>query len=228
MAIIQDRRSAERNVEAKMVSWVDLGVWRQRRAELIREAQERALAREARKIRDAFAAVEEQPDGSPARVPAGVEVRWGLAEDEPAVADLLQLNGMPRWVAFEERFIVAEKDGRILGAVRYATESKRLALGLLVVDPWAGERRVSGALYAGSRGLAEELGANEVVASAARADYPRAAGYRRLGRVWRTRVPRSGEGSTPDAGERSASRGWLGRLFGTWGTMAVPFYRAFR
>src|SRR5918997_7212600 len=206
-----------------MVSWVDLQVWRQRRAELIREAQERALAREARKVRDAFAPTEERPAG----VPAGIEVRWGLAEDEPVVADLLQLNGMPRWVAFEERFIVAEKGGRIVGAVRYATESKRLALGLLVVDPWAGERRVSKALYAGSRELAEELGANEVVASAVRADYPRAAGYRRLGRVWRTRVPRSGEGSIEGSGEGTVS-GRLGRLFGTWGTMAVPFYRAFR
>lgn len=201
-----------------MVSWVDLGVWRQRRAELIQEAQERALAREARKIRDASAAVEKRP--------AGVEVRWGLAEDEPAVADLLQLNGMPRWVAFEERFIVAEKDGKLLGAVRYATESKRLALGLLVVDPWAGERRISKALYAGSRQLAEELGASEVAASAVRADYPRAAGYRRLGRVWRARVPRPGESSIEGSGE--GLRGRLRRLFGTWGTMAVPFYRAFR
>jgi len=207
-----------------MVSWAEIEVWRQRRAELIREAQERALAREARKVRDAFAPVEERV----ARVPAGIEVRWGLAEDEHAVADLLQLNGMPRWVAFEERFIVAEKGGKILGAVRYVTESKRLALGLLVVDPWAGERRVSKALYAGSCGLAEELGANEVVASAVRADYPRAAGYRRLGRMWRTRVPRSGEGSIGGSGEGSVLRGRLGRLFGTWGTMAVPFYRAFR
>jgi hypothetical protein len=207
-----------------MVSWVDLAVWRQRRAELIREAQERALAREARKIGDAFAPLEKRPDG----VPAGIEVRWGLAEDEPAVADLLQLNGMPRWVAFEERFIVAEKNGKILGAVRYATESKRLALGLLVVDPWAGERRVSGALYAGSRGLAEELGANEIVASAVRADYPRAAGYRRLGREWRVRVSRPGESSTETSGDGSRSGGRLRRLFGTWGTMAVPFYRAFR
>src|SRR5918997_2442590 len=157
-----------------MVSWVDLQVWRQRRAELIREAQERALAREARKVRAAFAPTE----GGPAGVPAGIEVRWGLAEDEPVVADLLQLNGMPRWVAFEERFIVAEKGGRIVGAVRYATESKRLTLGLLVVDPWAGERRISKALYAGSRELARELGVDVVVASGARANYPREVGFR--------------------------------------------------
>ena len=80
-----------------MGTWAEIEVWRQRRAELIREAQERALAREARKVREAFAAAEERPAG----MPLGMEVRWGLAEDEPAVADLLQLNGMPRWVAFE-------------------------------------------------------------------------------------------------------------------------------
>ena len=63
----------------------------------------------------------------------------GACGDEEAVADLLELNGMPRWISFEERFLVAQKDGKVLGAVRYRTESKRLILGLLVVDPWAGE-----------------------------------------------------------------------------------------
>src|SRR4028119_1308618 len=230
MAIIQDRRS----VEAKMGTWAEIEVWRQRRAELIREAQERALAREARKGRDAFAAAEARAAGGPpggggrggrggargggarrvgdacaaaeerpAGVPLGMEVRWGLAEDEPAVAELLELNGMPRWVAFEERFIVAEKNGKLVGAVRYATESKRLTLGLLVVDPWAGERRVSKALSAGPRALAQELGANVVVASEARANYPRAAGFRHHGRKWRAGGPR------PDGGPSSGGR--LGR-----------------
>src|ERR687894_467668 len=151
MAIIQDRRSAERNVEAKMGTWAEIEVWRRRREELIREAQERALAREARKVREAFAPVEERPG-----VPAGMTVRWGLAEDEAAVADLLQLNGMPRWVAFEERFIVAEKRGKLVGAVRYATESKRLSLGLLVVDPWAGERRGPGGRYTRAGGEGQD------------------------------------------------------------------------
>ena len=199
-----------------MGTWAEIEVWRQRRAELIREAQERALAREARKVRAAFAAAEERPAG----VTLGMEVRWGLAEDEPAVADLLQLNGMPCWVAFEERFIVAEKKGKLVGAVRYATESKRLTLGLLVVDPWAGERRVSKALYAGSRELARELGADVVVASGACANYPRAAGFRHRGRMWHAGVPRSDGGSS--------SGGRLRRLLGLWGMMAVPFYRAFR
>ena len=202
-----------------MGTWAEIEVWRRRREELIREAQERALAREARKVREAFAPVEERPG-----VPAGMTVRWGLAEDEAAVADLLQLNGMPRWVAFEERFIVAEKRGKLVGAVRYATESKRLSLGLLVVDPWAGERRVAGGLYAGSRELAQELGVDVVVATGARANYPRAAGFRHLGRTWRARVSRP-DGGSADGGSPSGGR--LGRLFGLWGTMAVPFYRAF-
>lgn len=192
--------------------WEDLGVWKRRREELIREAQERALAREARKVREAFAAVEERP--------VGFATRWGMAEDEPAVAEILELNGMPRWVAFEERFIVAEKDGKIVGALRYMTESKRLLLGLLVVDPWAGERKTAKALYAGARELAEELGANEVVAAATGADYPRAAGYHRFGRRWFASAARSDRGD-PSGG------GWRRKL-ALWGALAVPFHRTFR
>jgi hypothetical protein len=119
---------------------MDLELAKERRRELLREAAELRLAREAAR------SVAGKIEGK------GMKVRWGLAEDEAAVADLLQLNGMPRWVAFEERFIVAEKDGRLIGAVRYATESKRISLGLLVVDPWAGERRTAWALYRGGRG----------------------------------------------------------------------------
>ena len=179
-----------------MVSWAEFEVWRRRREELIREAQERALAREARKVRQAFAAVEERP--------AGLEVRWGLAEDEDRIADLFQLNGMPRWVAFEERFIVAERGGRIVGALRYATASKKLSLGLLTVDPWAGERRVAEALYAGARELAREMGVAEIGAARTRGrDYPAAAGYRRSGRGWHS--PAEG----PDA---EAPDGWWARV----------------
>ena len=190
--------------------WVDLELWRQRRGELIREAQERALAREARKARKAFAAVEERP--------IGYGVRWGTVRDEPAIAEVLELNGVPRWVAFEERFIVAEKGGRIVGVLRYRTESKKLLLGLLVVDPWAGEPKTARALYAGARELAEKLGAGEILASATGADYPRAAGYRRSGRGWSSLAAR------PDA-EASPGGAWR-RLFGLW--RAVPIHRASR
>jgi N-acetylglutamate synthase-like GNAT family acetyltransferase len=207
MAIIQHRRS----VEAKMSLWVEYEAWRRRREDLIREAQEAALAREARKVRAAFAAAE--------RVPAGTEVRWGLADDEPEIADLLQLNGMPRWVAFEERFIVAERAGKLVGALRYRTESKRLILGLLVVDPWAGERRTAEALYSGARELARELGANEVLAAVTGMAYPREAGYSRFGRLWFSAVGRPG-------GDGASGR-WR-RLFGLWGSENVPFHRTTR
>ncbi len=181
----------------------------ERRREFLEEARGRRLAREARAARPEKPGYER------------IDARWGLAEDEPAVADLLQLNGMPRWVAFEERFIVAEKDGKLLGALRYATESKRLLVGLLVVDPWAGERRTAAALYTGAVGLARELGASEVMAAPVPgADYPEEAGYRRAGSGWRAPV-------SPEAGRRRG--GFWSALLHLWGTRAaLPFYRVLR
>jgi hypothetical protein len=111
----------------------------------------------------------------------------GLLEDEAKVAELLELNGMLRWVAFEERFIVAEREGEVLAAVRYRTEPKRLLLGLLVADPWAGERRLAVDLYAEARRLALELGTSDVVARTDRlhAAYPYVVGYHRWRGGWR-------------------------------------------
>ena len=169
-----------------------------RQEELLREAEERRIARSLRRFRRGAKGRSEEP-----AEPEGVEVRWGLAGDERAVADLLELNGMPRWISFEDRFVVAEKDGKVLGAVRYRTESKRLILGLLVVDPWAGEERLARALYRGAGELARELGVHEVVASASLARYPGMAGYRRRGRGWRLdvrRLPVADSGSWPLCG----------------------------
>ena len=181
----EERRLARASwVNAWTDVWFKFRGWRERRRALLREEQERALAREATRVRAAFAAAEEGPGTM-------IEVRWGLPADEAAVAELLELNGMPRWVAFEERFIVAERDGKVLGALRYRTESKRLLLGLLVVDPWAGEERLARALYAGAGDLARELGVGEVVASMARAGYAGEAGYRRRGRDWRLDAARN-------------------------------------
>ena len=140
--------------------------------------------------------------GEPAEF-EGVVVRWGLTVDEPAVAGLLELNGMPRWISFEDRFVVAEEEGRVLGAVRYRTESKRLILGMLVVDPWAGEERLARALYRGAGGLARELGVHEVVATAPRAGYSAGVGYRHRGRGWRLdvrRLPEPERGTWPLCG----------------------------
>ncbi len=56
----------------------------------------------------------------------GIRVRWARSEDEAGIAELLELNGMPRWEAFEERFIVAlGSEGKVLAALRYRTVSKR-------------------------------------------------------------------------------------------------------
>ena len=160
-----------------------------RQDELLREAEERRIARALRRFRRGKGDEQGRVDFE------GVEVRWGLAGDEEAVADLLELNGMPRWISFEERFLVAQKDGKVLGAVRYRTESKRLILGLLVVDPWAGEEWLASALYRGAGKLAREIGAHEVVASASQARYPGRAGYRRRrGRGWRLDVRRLSDG----------------------------------
>jgi hypothetical protein len=159
-----------------------------RQEELLREAEERRIARSLRRFRRGGKGRREEPVEL-----EGVKVRWGLAGDEPTVADLLELNGMPRWISFEERFVVAQKDGKVLGAVRYRTESKRLILGLLVVDPWAGEEQLALALYRGAGELAREIGAHEVVAVASQARYPGRAGYRHRGRGWRLDVRRLSE-----------------------------------
>jgi hypothetical protein len=120
-----------------------------------------------------------------------IELRWGLPEDELEIGELLALNGMLRPLAFEERFIVAEKKGKVLAAVGYRTECKRLLLGLLVADPWAGEQRLAVALYAGAGKLAREMGVKEVFACPLRhGDYPYEAGYRRVIGGWRLDPPR--------------------------------------
>lgn len=199
-----------------MRGWSEYRAWRERRRELLGEEQERALARETHRVREVFAAEGGWP---------GVEARWGLAEDGARVAGLLELNGMPRWVAFEERFIVVEGDGgRLLAAMRYRTESKRLILGLPVVDPWAGERRMMGALYEGAVQLAREIGVGEIVtrptgpAKDVQAGSLREAGWRRDFLSDAVRTPAVGE----------LPRGGWRRLVALLGVAAVPFSRAFR
>jgi hypothetical protein len=192
-----------------------------RHEELLREAEEERLARglrAARASREAGRAGAESVGE-----PEDIRVRWGLIEDEAKIADLLQLNGMPRWVAFEERYVVAERGGEILAALRYRTEPKRLLLGLLISDPWAEERPLAVALYAGAAGLAREMCVGEVLARPfPHADYPREAGYRHRGRrEWRLDVARSGE-----APEEPVVGRWR-RLAELFGVPAVPFFGAF-
>ena len=198
-----------------MQGWAGFGAWEGRHEELLREAERERLARAVR----AGGRSEE-----PVEVDEGIEVRWGLLEDEAKVADLLQLNGKPRWLAFEERYVVAERDGEILAAVRYRTEKGRLSLGLLVVDPWAEERTLAVALYRGAGRLARELDAREVIARhSPRANHTGEAGYRRRGRRdWRLDVSRPAE-----AREEPVEGRWR-RLLALFEAPAVPFVGVLR
>ena len=197
-----------------MRDWTGFGVWEERHKELIREAEHRRLVRGLREARK-----ESRSGENYLKLPGAIEVRWGLLEDEPGIAKLLELNGMPRWIAFEERHIVAEKEGEILAALRYRTEPKRLLLGSLVSDPWAEERPLAVALYAGAGELGREMGVGEIVArSFPYKDYPREAGYRRRGRrEWRLDPTQYGE-----TREQPVAGRWK-RLFGLLGVTAVPF-----
>jgi hypothetical protein len=192
--------------------WAGFGVWERRHKELVREAERSRLARELREGRKARS--KGRPSDDRAEAVDGTVVRWGRLEDERGIADLLELNGVPRWIAFEERYIVAERDGEILAALRYRTESKRLLLGLLVSDPWAEERSLAVALYSWAGELAREMGVDEVVARpSAHEDYAREAGYRRRGRrEWRL--------------DATVARGWR-RAFALLGVFSVPFFGAF-
>jgi hypothetical protein len=189
--------------------WAEDGV-SERRRELLREAGERRLARLAREGN--------RSSGGD----LGIGVRWGREADDDEVADLLQLNGMPRWIAFEERFVVVEKDGKIVAALRYRMEPKKLVLGLLVADPWAGERDLATALYAGAGELAREIGARDVLAQAGAApDYLAEAGYRWQGRGWRLDATRPAVRR-----EQLPASGWR-RAVAMLGVVAVPFFRPF-
>ncbi len=197
----------------------DFGAWEGRHEELLREAERERLARALRARRAGGGRREE-----PVEVDEGIEVRWGLLEDEAKVADLLQLNGMPRWLAFEERYVVAERDGRILAAVRYRTEKERLSLGLLIVDPWAEERTLAVALYRGAGRLARELDAREVIARPSpRADHTGEAGYRRRGRR-----DRRLDVSQPAEARRQPVGGMWRRLLALFEAPAVPFVGVLR
>ena len=128
-----------------MDPWINLELWRERNKDLLREAEQGRLAQELREAQRA----------------TGIEVRCSLPGDEHKIAILLELNGRPRWEVFEERFIVAEENGKILSPLPYQATSKRLWVGLLITAPWVKERSVARALYAGLGDLAQEIGVGE-------------------------------------------------------------------
>lgn len=115
-------------------------------------------------------------------------MRPGTALDASRIAVLLELNGMPRWVAFEERFIVFERGGALMAAMPFREGTGLLHLGLLVVDPWAEEHALAVALYSRARAIARTLDLREVRARTRRHEgqlYE--AGYRKRGGTWRAR-----------------------------------------
>lgn len=159
-----------------------------RHEDLLREAGRERLAKRLRRAREAR---EEKPPTDAARAGAAgwIDVRRGLAQDASRVADLLELHGIPRWVAFEERFIVAERGERIVAVLRFRQDLRRLYLGLLVTDPRAEEDPLAVGLYAGARTVACELGVREIQAGTRRHGAHLArAGYRKGREGWRLDV----------------------------------------
>jgi hypothetical protein len=147
--------------------------------ELIRKEDKRRMTRKLRR------ALGSQTDSithakAGAKVERTIQTRWGISRDEPRIGELLDLNGLPRQSAIAEQFVVAVEDGEVLALTGYRTAPKRLVLGPVIADPWAGERDLAVALYAGVRGLARDMGVRKILArSDGRTNYPRLAGYRR-------------------------------------------------
>lgn len=124
-----------------------------------------------------------------AAAPVRTEVRRGLGEDQCRVAELLELCGIPRWVAFEERFIVAERGGRVVAVLRFRQDLGLLYLGFLVADPRVEEGALEVSLYTGARKIARELGVKEVRAGTQGNEAHLArAGYRKGSEGWQLDV----------------------------------------
>ena len=157
-----------------------------RHKELLREASRERQAG-LRRTREAAG------KGPPTDTAAGwPDVRRGLVEDASRIADLLERRGIPRWVAFEGRFIVAERDGRIVAVLRFRQETELLHLGLLVAAiARVDEDPLAAALYAYARTAARELGAGGVRAVTGRHQAHLArAGYRLRKEGWRLDLDR--------------------------------------
>jgi N-acetylglutamate synthase-like GNAT family acetyltransferase len=152
-----------------------------------------------------------------------IVVRWGSLEDEGEISRVLRLNSMPGQNVLMETYIIAEERGEILAVGRCLLAHKRLVLGPLAVDPWAGEHRFAAALYSGAGRLAQEMGLQEVWADCdEHREYLLEAGYRRRVDGWRLDTTRS-----LNEYQRLPERGWR-KILSLWSATHVPFFRAFR
>ena len=159
-----------------------------------------------------------------ARYRDGTEVRRSRPADSTKVAELLEINGMSRRLAGEEAFLVAERGGEVLAALAYRVGVRRLSLGVLVTDPWEPERHLARMLCAEAFLVAREMGLEEVralppateISPTTMSDTVSGAAF------WRPGADDGLEfrGALPEGGWR--------RALALWGTMAVPFFRAFR
>jgi hypothetical protein len=125
----------------------------------------------------------------------------------------------------QQRYIVAERDGKIRAALRYRMGPKRLLLGLLVSDPWAKERPLAVALYEGAGELAREMGALVVRARPVlhADDYAHEAGYR-----WRYPGGWYLDTTRPLHRRKGLPAGGWRRTVALLGVPATPFFSAFR
>ena len=159
-----------------------------RHKDLLREADREWWAGQLRSMQKAGER-ETPTDNASAGASVRTDVRLGLAEDAPRVAELLELRGIPRWVAFEEHFILAERGRRVVGVLRFRQEVGWLHLGLLVTNPQCDEGPLVRRLYAGARTVARELGVREIRARTRRHGVHLArAGYREGRGGWRLDV----------------------------------------
>lgn len=159
-----------------------------RHKDLLREADREWWAGRLRSMQKAGER-ETPTDNASTGASVRTDVRLGLVEDAPRVAELLELRGIPCWVAFEERFILVERGRRVVGVLRFRRDLGRLHLGLLITDPRFDEGPLVAHLYAGARTVARELGVREIRARTRRHGVHLArAGYREGRGGWRLNV----------------------------------------
>ena len=159
-----------------------------RHKDLLREADREWWAGQLRSMQKAGER-ETPTDNASAGASVRTEVRLGLVEDAPRVAELLELRGIPCWVAFEERFILAERDERVVAVLHFRQDLGLLYLGFLVADPRVEEGALEVSLYTGAHKIARELGVKEVRAGTQGNEAHLArAGYRKGREGWRSDV----------------------------------------